>query len=60
MRVTYRITDENPAHIRFSVWVNGGLISSPGGLCLRVSEFKEFISRLKAKTDAQAYEDKEI
>ncbi len=60
MRITYRITDENHAHIFFSLWVNGGLICAPGGLCLRVSEFKEFIEKLKAKTDAQAYKDGDI
>ncbi len=60
MRITYRITDENPAHIRFSLWVNGGLICEPGGLCLRVSEVGEFFERLKAKTDDQAYKDGDI
>ena len=32
---TVRITDANPAHVRLSVWVNGGLICTPGGICLR-------------------------
>ncbi len=60
MRITYRKTNETPAHIRFSIWVNGGLICDPGGICLRVSEFDEFIKRLEAKSDEQAYKDGDI
>jgi len=50
-RVSYRITTQNPVHIRFSLWVNGGLICPPGGICLRVEEFEDFIERLKAIPD---------
>ncbi len=52
-RVTYRITDQNPAHVRFSMWVNGGLICSPGGMCLRVSEFAQFMGKLEAYPDSE-------
>lgn len=54
-RITYRITDETPAHIRFSLWVNGGLICSPGGICLRTEEFKPFVDKLGAISDSEWY-----
>ena len=54
-RITYRITDETPAHIRFSLWVNGGLVCSPGGICLRVDEFAPFIEKLGAVSDSEWY-----
>ena len=52
-RISYRVTDKNPAHVRLSIWVNGGLICSPGGICLRLEEFDDFIERLKAKDDSK-------
>lgn len=47
IRITVRITDFNPAHVRFSIWVQGGLICAPGGLCLRVEEAPAFFRRLR-------------
>lgn len=52
-RITYRIITKTPAHINFSIWVNGGLICSPGGLCLRVDEFDDFIKKLGAMDDSE-------
>ncbi len=54
-RITYRITDENPAHIRFHLWVNGGRINQEP-ICLRVEEFKPFIKLLNAISDSEWYE----
>ena len=45
-RVTVTITHRNPAHVRLSIWVNGGLICQPAGICLRCEELPEFIDRL--------------
>ncbi len=47
MRITAKVTDENPVHSRLSVWVNGGLITNPGGICLRNEEVVEFLDHLK-------------
>ncbi len=47
MRITFRVTDLNPAHVRLSIWVNGGLICDPGGICLRVDELLPFVDRVK-------------
>lgn len=46
MKLTITITEKNPVHTRLSVWVNGGLITNPGGICLRNEEVGRFISRL--------------
>jgi len=54
-RITYRITKETPAHVNFSLWVNGGLICSPGGMCLRVDEFPIFVEKLGAIDDSEWY-----
>ncbi len=54
-RITYRITQKTPAHTNFSLWVNGGLICTPGGLCLRNDEFDEFIKKLGAISDSEWY-----
>lgn len=45
-RITIRITNQNPVHIRLSIWVNGGLICNSGGVCLRNEELEDFIRRL--------------
>ncbi len=50
-RISYRITDKNPAHTRFSMWVNGGMIGQD--ICLRDGEFYEFMNRLRAVPDDQ-------
>jgi len=47
MRVSAKTVDKNPVHSRLSVWVNGGLITSPGGICLRNEEVDEFLRRLR-------------
>ena len=47
MRITAKIVDSNPVHSRLSVWVNGGLITNPGGICLRNEEVVEFLDHLK-------------
>ena len=47
MRITIR-KRSNPAHTRLSIWVNGGLITEPFGICLRKDEAEEFLARLKA------------
>lgn len=54
-RITYRVTDKNPVHVRLSLWVNGALITSPGGICLRVEEFEDFIKKLGAIEDSEYY-----
>ena len=46
MRISVR-KKSNPAHTRLSVWVNGGLITDPFGICLRKDEADEFIARLR-------------
>lgn len=46
MRITVEVTDTNPVHSRLSVWVNGALITPPGGICLRNEEVEEFTDRL--------------
>ncbi len=40
-RVTYRIMDQNSAHSKISLWVNGALVVSPGGITLRNEELQE-------------------
>lgn len=52
-RITYRITDDNGYHVHFSLWVNGGLICTPGGICLRKEEFEPFIKKLGAISDSE-------
>jgi len=47
MKITATVTDRNPVHSRLSVWVNGGLIVNPGGICLRNEEVEEFMDHLK-------------
>ncbi len=47
MKITAKVTDENPVHSRLSIWVNGGLIVNPGGICLRNEEVVEFLDHLK-------------
>ena len=47
MKITSKITYRNPSHSRLSVWVNGGLIVNPGGICLRNEEVVEFLDHLK-------------
>ncbi len=54
-RITYRKTTVTSAHTNFSLWVNGGLICSPGGICLRNEEFSEFIKKLGAIDDSEWY-----
>jgi len=46
MRITAKVTDENTVHTRLSVWVNGGLIVNPGGICLRNEEVVGFLDHL--------------
>jgi len=46
MRITAKVTDESPSHTRLSVWVDGGLIVKPGGVCLRNEEVVEFLDHL--------------
>lgn len=46
MRITAKVTEKNPVHSRLSVWVNGGLIVNPGGICLRNEEVEEFLGHL--------------
>jgi hypothetical protein len=53
MRVTYRVIEDNGAHVRFSLWVNGGLICSPGGLCVRKDEFAPLMEKLGATSDTE-------
>lgn len=43
MRITAKVTERNDIHSRLSVWVNGALISNPGGICLRNEEVVEFL-----------------
>lgn len=43
MRISLRITEANPGHCYLSMWVNGGLVCSPGGICLRIEELSPFI-----------------
>lgn len=47
MRITGKITNRNPVHSRLSVWVNGGLITEPGGICLRNEEVVGFLDHLR-------------
>ena len=47
MKITAKITDKNPVHSRLSIWVNGGLIVNPGGICLRNEEVEVFLDHLK-------------
>lgn len=47
MKITAKITDKSPSHSRLSVWVNGGLITKPGGICLRNEEVEGFLDHLK-------------
>lgn len=47
MRITAGITQQNPVHTRLSVWVEGGLIVEPGGICLRNEEVAPFLERLQ-------------
>lgn len=47
MKITAKVTDSNPVHSRLSVWVDGGLIVNPGGICLRNEEVVEFMDHLK-------------
>ncbi len=50
MRITAKVTDRNPVHSRLSVWVNGGLIVNPGGICLKNEEVEGFLDHLKIST----------
>ncbi len=52
-RITYRITHQDSGHTHFSIWVNGGLIVTPGGICLRTEEFNEFIKKIGAIDDSE-------
>lgn len=47
MKITAKVTEKNPVHSRLSVWVNGGLIVNPGGICLRNDEVEGFLDHLK-------------
>ena len=47
MKITAKVTDSNPVHSRLSIWVNGGLIVNPGGICLRNEEVDGFLDHLK-------------
>lgn len=47
MKITAKVTDQNPVHSRLSIWVNGALIVKPGGICLRNTEVVEFLDHLK-------------
>lgn len=47
MKISAKITDTNPAHTRLSIWVNGGLITNPGGICLRNKEVPGFLDHLR-------------
>ena len=46
MRIRISVYARNPVHTRLNVWVNGGLITSPGAICLRNDEVAEFVQRL--------------
>lgn len=46
MRIVVR-KKSNPVYTRLSIWVNGGLITEPFGICLGNEEADEFIARLK-------------
>ena len=54
-KITFRITDDNGYHVHFSLWVNGALICSPGGLVLRKEEFEPFIQRIDAIDDSEYF-----
>lgn len=45
-RITISVHNRNPVHTRLSIWVNGGLITSSGGVCLRNEEIEDFVNRL--------------
>jgi len=47
MKIRATVTEKNPVHSRLSIWVNGGLIVNPGGICLRNEEVEEFIDHLR-------------
>lgn len=47
MKITAKVTGKHELHSRLSVWVNGGLIVNPGGICLRNEEVEEFLDHLK-------------
>lgn len=47
MRISTKIVDSNTVHSRLSVWVNGGLITDPGGICLRNEEVPGFLDHLR-------------
>lgn len=36
-----RLDDINPAHARFSLFINGGLCCSPSDICVRLSELDD-------------------
>ena len=54
-RISYRVISKNPAHVRFHLWVNGGRTTSNEGLCLRTSEFLDFVEKLQAIPDSKVY-----
>lgn len=47
MKITAKITNKSPSHTHLSVWVDGGLIVKPGGICLRNEEVVEFLDHLR-------------
>lgn len=47
MRISAKIIESNTVHSRLSVWVNGGLITNPGGICLRNDEVHDFLDHLR-------------
>ena len=52
MRISAKVTDRNAVHSRLSVWVNGGLITDPGGICLRNEEVPGFLDRLRMPSES--------
>ena len=45
-KITIVIHSKNSVHTILSIWVNGGLINSSGGICLRNEEVENFVNRL--------------
>ncbi len=60
MKLTAGITEKNPVHTRLSVWVNGGLITAPGGICLRNEEVRPFLERLRPSKIYDSREDRPV
>ena len=54
MRITVTVINETPLHSYLSVWVNGGLITKPAGICLRNEEVEAFTRRLDGREIAES------